>query len=388
MTKFRTHYDNLKVSRDAPDFVIRAAWKTLSQRYHPDKNPGDKRAARVMIIINEAYEVLSDPKRRAEHDEWIRQEEEQFEQPQQSVRSEAPIPPQWRQHDSSGKEESATQHPLSLARSLLYLISLPIKKIFKFAPGLVVLFIIVGMIGLWDMAFPHKPPAGPKPYQAQAAKESTPADSSSYHAAAGQGTNEPNCREIHSSHKDARTGKDTSSVTYSYMKNGARRYTSDRPEECRGELEFSTADPIKGNISGPYSRPLKAPNGNAWPSRAAYVQGYPIGRANGYSEITVDNARNDADVFVKLISLDGDVANPVRHFFIPAGSRFTMNKVTRGNYDIRYRDLDSGKLSRSESFEVEERETYDGFEYSSMTLTLYKVSGGNFHTYELDETEF
>ena len=34
-----THYDNLKVTRGAPAEVIRAAYKALSQRYHPDKNP-------------------------------------------------------------------------------------------------------------------------------------------------------------------------------------------------------------------------------------------------------------------------------------------------------------------------------------------------------------
>ena len=74
MDKLRTHYDNLKVSRDAPDFVIRAAYRTLTQKYHPDKNPGPD-AARVMQVINRAYQVLSDPELRAEHDDWIRTQE-------------------------------------------------------------------------------------------------------------------------------------------------------------------------------------------------------------------------------------------------------------------------------------------------------------------------
>jgi hypothetical protein len=43
MAKIHTHYDNLKVSRHAPQEVIRAAYKALSQKYHPDKNPGDER---------------------------------------------------------------------------------------------------------------------------------------------------------------------------------------------------------------------------------------------------------------------------------------------------------------------------------------------------------
>ena len=75
MAKIHTHYDNLKVSRHAPQEVIRAAYKALSQKYHPDKNPGDERAARIMAIVNTAYNILSDPVRRKEHDDWIASEE-------------------------------------------------------------------------------------------------------------------------------------------------------------------------------------------------------------------------------------------------------------------------------------------------------------------------
>lgn len=71
----RTHYDNLKVARNAPPEVIRAAYKSLSQKYHPDQNPGDPDAARIMALINEAYRILSDPIKRREHDEWIRRSE-------------------------------------------------------------------------------------------------------------------------------------------------------------------------------------------------------------------------------------------------------------------------------------------------------------------------
>ncbi len=76
MAKVHTHYDNLKVARDAPPEVIRAAYRALSQRYHPDRNPNDTEAARIMTIINASYAVLSDPERRRQHDEWIRQEEQ------------------------------------------------------------------------------------------------------------------------------------------------------------------------------------------------------------------------------------------------------------------------------------------------------------------------
>jgi curved DNA-binding protein CbpA len=71
MARIHTHYDNLKVARNAPPEVIRAAYKTLSQKYHPDRNPGNSDAIRIIQIINLAYEVLSDPVKRREHDEWI-----------------------------------------------------------------------------------------------------------------------------------------------------------------------------------------------------------------------------------------------------------------------------------------------------------------------------
>lgn len=76
MSKIRTHYDNLKVARDAPPEVIRAAYKGLSQKYHPDRNQGDKNSEKIMRLINQAYEVLSDPAKRKAHDEWILSMEE------------------------------------------------------------------------------------------------------------------------------------------------------------------------------------------------------------------------------------------------------------------------------------------------------------------------
>lgn len=77
MARIHTHYDNLKVARNAPPEVIRAAYKTLSQKYHPDRHPNNREAIRIIQIINSAYEVLSNPAKRHEHDEWIAREEAQ-----------------------------------------------------------------------------------------------------------------------------------------------------------------------------------------------------------------------------------------------------------------------------------------------------------------------
>ncbi|NDC08807.1 MAG: J domain-containing protein [Oxalobacteraceae bacterium] len=75
MSKLHTHYDNLKVARDAPPEVIRAAYKTLCHKFHPDRHPGSDTATHTFQLINAAYEVLSDPARRIHHDAWIAKQE-------------------------------------------------------------------------------------------------------------------------------------------------------------------------------------------------------------------------------------------------------------------------------------------------------------------------
>ncbi|PHV05875.1 molecular chaperone DnaJ [Janthinobacterium sp. BJB412] len=68
MTKPHSHYDSLNVTRDAPAEVIRAAYRSLSQKHHPDKNSGNQDAAQMMARLNAAYGVLSDPSQRELYD--------------------------------------------------------------------------------------------------------------------------------------------------------------------------------------------------------------------------------------------------------------------------------------------------------------------------------
>lgn len=76
MSNYRTHYDNLKVARNAPDAVIRAAYKALMQKYHPDKFEGtEQEALRIAKIIKQSFDALIDPVKRAEHDRWIDEKE-------------------------------------------------------------------------------------------------------------------------------------------------------------------------------------------------------------------------------------------------------------------------------------------------------------------------
>lgn len=79
-----TYYDVLQVERHASPEGVRAAYRRMAQKYHPDKLPGNANAVRAMAAINAAYDVLSDPQRRAEHDLWIRRVQRAA-QPRRSV---------------------------------------------------------------------------------------------------------------------------------------------------------------------------------------------------------------------------------------------------------------------------------------------------------------
>lgn len=65
----KDYYEVLGVAKDAPDDVIRKAYKKLAIKWHPDKNPDNKQEAEEKFKeISEAYTVLSDPKKRQEYD--------------------------------------------------------------------------------------------------------------------------------------------------------------------------------------------------------------------------------------------------------------------------------------------------------------------------------
>lgn len=70
----RNHYELLEVSPSASPEVLRAAYKSLIQRYHPDRNPGDASAAERSSLLIKAYQVLSDPAARAVYDLELQQQ--------------------------------------------------------------------------------------------------------------------------------------------------------------------------------------------------------------------------------------------------------------------------------------------------------------------------
>ena len=66
----RCYYETLAIDRTASDGEIKAAFRKYAMQYHPDRNPGDKTSEHRFKEINEAYEVLKDPDKRAAYDRF------------------------------------------------------------------------------------------------------------------------------------------------------------------------------------------------------------------------------------------------------------------------------------------------------------------------------
>ncbi len=66
----KDYYKILGVPRNSPEAEIKKAFRKLAMKYHPDKNPGNKKAEDTFKQISEAYEVLSDPKKKQFYDRF------------------------------------------------------------------------------------------------------------------------------------------------------------------------------------------------------------------------------------------------------------------------------------------------------------------------------
>src|SRR6202451_1710016 len=70
MSTKRCYYETLEVERTADDSKLKAAFRKLAMKWHPDRNPGDAASEIRFKEINEAYEVLKDGDKRAAYDRF------------------------------------------------------------------------------------------------------------------------------------------------------------------------------------------------------------------------------------------------------------------------------------------------------------------------------
>ena len=70
MADKRDYYEVLGVDKNADEATLKKAYRSLAKKYHPDMNPDNKEAEAKFKEVNEAYEVLSDPEKKAKYDQF------------------------------------------------------------------------------------------------------------------------------------------------------------------------------------------------------------------------------------------------------------------------------------------------------------------------------
>jgi hypothetical protein len=151
----------------------------------------------------------------------------------------------------------------------------------------------------------------------------------------------------------------------------------------RGELPPLRQFPWWDAITPPrllWSRPAAAPNGKPWPTTSSYISGYPRLNVSGHVSVVADNSGSLDDVLVKLYDRDRKPMSAVRVVYVQARDKFTMERVKPGHYDVRYLDLTSGVIKKSQPIRVKED--------LGWTVGLYGVVDGTQYHQVVGKQEF
>jgi hypothetical protein len=335
----RTHYDNLKVVRDAPIEVIEAAYVALYAKYNPDRNPYNAMVPGVTKIIQRSYDVLSDPAKRAMHDRWI-------------AEAESRSPP-------------SNRAPLSTTTNIVAAADRVTRWALWGGVSVFVLSLAVAAIFLPAPAPSASKTNGPSP--APTGKQ--PVDYDELAARFGG--------------KDVPPG---SALAREFQAHNdppiklRRAVPTQEPPPQIYMVPQTTPEP-KVYTAAPkrltYRRPDLGPDGNPWPDISAYL----LDQAeDGNSKVTVDNTQNSSDMLVELFDFGVAPPKDVRAVFLRAREQFALRNVRPGAYDIRYQNLDSGIRWKSQPHGITEDKDY--------SLTLYTVPSGNDEAVTIGPNEF
>lgn len=308
-----THYDILNVTRDAPQEVIRAAYKALCRQYHPDLNAQSADTTRTMAVINVSYDILSSPSKRRAYDAWLAEQE--------SLHGRiATILPRWRK--STFQFTSATAWPAfsrhAFASGHMHA---AISHVCQHAAVYAIAMLTMAITAVAIM-HPEREPFEPEAELTQVAPSSAAPES--------------------------------------------RHAPAPYPQLV---LAKATAISAPSSPHSGYVRPRHAPNGQAWPTDAAYLQDTPVLHDDGNVTVKVENAENASDVYARLVAVHGLNEYPVREFYIPAHGEFALRNLRSGRYDLRYFSLDNGRQAREELV-IDEGKESDSASKTHLTVSL------------------
>lgn len=161
-------------------------------------------------------------------------------------------------------------------------------------------------------------------------------------------------------------------------------YARPAPEPERVERVLPVAAPVP--VEPECEVPALDPLGAAWPRDANYLQGMPLLRNNGWSQIVVDNRGGDSAVYAKVTDAVG--RNAFRHAYIPAGEQFSFARMDAGYYQLKYQMLKTGCVFATNRILLEETPMGSQVKSSVYRLTLSKLKGRSFAPTQLKLNQF
>jgi hypothetical protein len=337
--KLHTHYDNLKVAQNAPVEVIKAAYKALAQKHHPDRNPGEG-SERVMKVLNESWDVLSDPVQRAAHDAWIA--EQLASTPLQSVQGEPPPFTSFAagtpaRTPRAGRREGRRRRTKKTGVPRLLGIL-----------GSVAVFFTVSAVGVAVLTALSEGEAKGKPARpAESVLRTDPLAPA------------PRPSAVQS---DIRPVAMSTTLADPVV-------ADDRLREQRRQralLEFGQELPV---ASGP-------------------IIGSRQTHGIGLSTLTIENAHEQSPVVAKVCHAVWLHCWPLHHVYIEPGTRVTLKNLSPGKYDVRHVNLDSGVIFRSSPFELQEVTGAHGYRPPAVSLRLVDAADVPSAVTRIDLREF
>lgn len=307
-SRIQSLYDVLKVTPDAPFGVIRAAYRSLSQRAHPDLHGGDDASVAHMTELNNAYATLSDPARRRAHDAEL---EYAFARDNARGRT-ASSETGWAE---SFMRQPADAHVRSSPLSFFWYRRV---ELFLRARRWYLCALALGLVGIIGWLMRMEPAPQVLPFLG------------------------PPLVLLTAPSIDHMSAYDASSATIHASGEASR--PADRAVDSR---------PPHGASVERYLRPVADPYGQPWPTVAGYIGGRPILVDDALGVIVLDNRQGAADVFAKIVEIVGKNIYVRRSVFVPAHAVFIATSIDFGRYDVRYQELSSGRYAKSRIIRIE-----------------------------------
>lgn len=336
MQRTLTHYEQLKVARDASPEQIKKAYRKLAQQLHPDRNPAPDASDR-MCIINASHDVLADAAKRAAYDAQLAYEEQRARDAYLRSRqlqtagaraasayaaaAPATRPVQTRAAQSNTSQAAPSSKAARRKRR---------RSVLRWA----LVFMIFCGAGVW---MGYDPNAG----KAYVPTEALP-------------------------------------VAHSWVKPAP----VPEPAEAPVGNPIKLVDPAQPECVIPDLDPMGAP----WPQKAGYVKDMPLRKDNGWSQIIIDNTGGESAVYAKVTDAVG--RNAFRHAFIPAGAVFAFSKMDAGLYLLKYKMLNTGCAFASNRILLEETPMGSQVKSSVYKLTLRKLQNRNSQFSNLKNDQF